>query len=478
MPYLDTVSFLLRKNSVVIDIKAVTGGNGITPADQYSLVKQGLKVKPGQVAEIQLHSVSRNLIVGFEGDEIYASALKKLEQGIIWNKYPGIKIHGWSTSEYLTPITVMNWSKYLNFEMLKSRLENYGKIISYQFGVFKEDPLCKNGNIHLRMKLKAGAEIPAFVEIPGAAECLQIYSDNTEKVCFRCTEKGHIAPWCRKKAKKVDYSKNQNPTWACIASQNIGGNASKSIEVVKSKQADGAPDIAAAVAGTSKQTDAAVDNATEIVVAVDGASKQVDPVVNAPKTAVADASKQSNVVENAPRTSGAPTPSQLSATPLTVRSRKNARKAGDDILPAGKLSAQKKAKKGNFPERQEVIESSDDGMDHDADVEEDDDEVNDSNKSQKLSSHNSIQKNDVIDSSSIENPSQKIEEFSSQESSKSGSSMLPPGQGCTGSLSKLKKKTLSVGDLSYSDSDLSTQSSELKRQKEHEEQVLWNACAN
>ena len=270
------------------------------------------------------------------------------------------------------------------------------------------------------------------------------------------------------------YTKNQNPTWACIASQNIGGNASKSIEVVQSKQVDGA---AAVVAGTSKQTDAAVVNATEIVTAVDSASRQCDPVVNASKAAVANASKQSNVVENAPRTSGVPTPSQLSATPQNIRIRKNARKAGDDILPAGKLSAQKKAKKGNFPERQEVIESSDDGMDHDADSEEDNDEVNDSNKSQKLSSHNSNQKNDVIDSSSIENPSQKIEEFSSQESSQSSSSMLPPGQGCKGSLSKLKKKTLSVGDLSYSDSDLSTQSSELKRQKEHEEQVLWNSCA-
>lgn len=36
MPNLDTVNFLLRKNSVVIDIKAVTGGNGISPGDQWS----------------------------------------------------------------------------------------------------------------------------------------------------------------------------------------------------------------------------------------------------------------------------------------------------------------------------------------------------------------------------------------------------------------------------------------------------------
>lgn len=394
-----------------------------------------MKTKPGQVAEIQLHSVSRNLIVGFEGDEIYQSALRKLEQGITWPKYPGIKIHGWSTSEYLTPITIMNWSKYLNFEKLKARLETYGKIISFQFGVFKEDPLCKNGNIHLRMKLKEGAVIPAFVEIPGAAECLQIYSDNTEKVCFRCTEKGHIAPFCRKKAKQVDYTKNQNPTWACIASQNLGDNTPNSVEVVQSNVVDGASAIVTSVAGSSKQNDAPKENLTA--------------------------------------------PSQTSSTPKATKEGKKARKAEEEALPGKNLSSKKKVKKAKYPEGQQmIVDSSDDDMDQDVESEVEKDKANDSDKSQEKSSQNSYQKNDVNDSSPADNPSQRIEEFSSQDSSQSSASMLPPGQGSPGNFGGLRQKTLSVGDLSYSDSDLSTQASELKRQKEHEEQVLWNACAN
>ena len=456
MPTLDNINFLLRKNSVVIDIKTVTGGVGIVPADQYSLVKNGLKTKPGQVCEIQFHSVSRNLVVGLEGDEVYQSALQKLEQGITWNKYPGVKIYGWSTSEYLTPVSVQNWSKYLNFDNLKKKIEMYGKIISTQFGFFKEDPKCLNGTVHFRMKLKEGAILPSFVEIEGIGEYLQIVSDNTEKVCFKCTEKGHFATFCRKKPKNVDYTKKSIPTWASITQ---GGNKSTPIGVVQTRQV------------VQERTPVQID-------LVEG------PPVQAGVSQVGDQIDLSQV---------------FSSTPLPKES--SGRKSKKDQFPVLEVSSpmvgtskpktltkeEKKAKqklmkaKDNlFPEGQKVVDdsSSDESMDHDADTEERNKE-NDSSVSQDMFSQSSNQKKNVNDISESENPSQRIDEYPSQDSSQTSPSLPPPGQGCPGGVSSVGKRALSEGDTNNSiESDLSTQASLLKRQKEHEEQVLWNACSN
>ena len=66
------------------------------------------------------------------------------------------------------------------------------------------------------MKLKVGAVLPAFIEIGAIGESLQVFSDQKDRTCFKCLQTGHIAPFCRKRAKDIDRSKSMPKSWASI----------------------------------------------------------------------------------------------------------------------------------------------------------------------------------------------------------------------------------------------------------------------
>ena len=219
MPNPDALTFILRDTTVVVDLQPVLAGGALKPGDQYHFVKHALGLKTGEVTEIHQHSGTRNLMIGLESEDLYNSVLKKLEDGVEWTKYPGMTFHGWSTREYLTSATIVNYTKKLGIAGIVKKLEEYGKVISHRFGVFKEDPTIANGKVHFRIKMNDGVKLPSIIEIPSAGEMVEVFSDSTEKVCFKCTKKGHIAAFCRFKAQDMDYANNPTPTWAQIVSQ-------------------------------------------------------------------------------------------------------------------------------------------------------------------------------------------------------------------------------------------------------------------
>jgi hypothetical protein len=380
------------------------------------------------VVEIQQHSVNRNLIVCLESEEVYQATLKKLEKGVSWEKHPGVIIHGYSTSECLTSVTVVNWTQFLNSKTLFDKLEGFGKIISHQFGVFKEAPNIKNGSIHFRMKLNDDAVLPAFIEIPTRGECLQVFSDATEKVCYKCTDKGHIALFCHRKPKKVDYAKNPSPTWACI----VQGTRTEEVNVA---------------AGTSTQSSPAI-------------------------------------IPPTPPSAPLPTPV------LNRLNGKKKKKSG----PSGEVP---------LPEGQRVLDTDDELMDQ-----------GDSTPGTNDSAAVERQEKDSQDGATppgvvgaIENPSQRIDDTSSQESSlsllppgqgnpfvetssqESDESMLPLGQGDPGTLRKRNLSENNVADLPSDSSDLEDLNlaknrldKKMKKTKEVDDQAeqeqLWSATRN
>ena len=221
MPDLGSLTFINRKNSVVVDFKSVLSGASLPPADQFKFVRNILKIKTGEVIEVSQHSVSRNLIIGLATEEKYAEVLSLLEKGVSWEeKFPGVTLYGWSTAEYLTNVTIINWTNHLKFDALKKKISEYGTIVSHRFGVFKEDPTLRNGTVYFRLKIAENApKLPAFIEIPSMGEALQVFTDKSERVCFKCTKKGHIAPFCKAKPKTVDYSQNPTQSWARIVEE-------------------------------------------------------------------------------------------------------------------------------------------------------------------------------------------------------------------------------------------------------------------
>ena len=52
MPDLGSLTFINRKNSVVVDFKSVLSGASLPPADQFKFVRNILKIKTGEVIEV------------------------------------------------------------------------------------------------------------------------------------------------------------------------------------------------------------------------------------------------------------------------------------------------------------------------------------------------------------------------------------------------------------------------------------------
>ena len=207
------------KHSVIVDFKGPMDGKVPNPGEQVHFVRSVLNLKTKDVTEMQLHGVTQHLIISLVDENVHHAVLQKLEKGVTWDKYPGLKFYGWSTSEELTSVNVINWNKYLPWKELLLELERHGRIVSHRVGYWREEPTWPNGKLYFRMKLRDGARLPAFIEFPDFNQVVQVFTESSERVCFRCTKKGHIAAFCRNKAKDVDYVNSPTQSWAQVVKQ-------------------------------------------------------------------------------------------------------------------------------------------------------------------------------------------------------------------------------------------------------------------
>ena len=84
------------------------------------------------------------------------------------------------------------------------------------------------------MKMNEEATLPSL-DLGNMGECLQIFSDVSEKVCFKCSKPVHISAFCRAKPKTVSQ---ETSSWARIVDRKLPSNPSISIPAVEAPEAD------------------------------------------------------------------------------------------------------------------------------------------------------------------------------------------------------------------------------------------------
>ena len=224
MPDANKVTFVQRKNTVCIDIKQVAGLK-VPSKDWVTFLKDDVKLNAEDVVECQVHSVTGFLLVKLHDELLYQEVCDKLQQGIPWSIRDGAKVFGWSTQDALASVKIINMTVHIDEKCVIKHMENYGTVVHHRIGYIPGWKGVRDGSLTLKMKLKEGVVMPSFLDLTKLnGEILQIFSDQQEKTCFRCLGKGHIAPFCRRKAKEFsDHNKSQS--WASITAQTVMGGS-------------------------------------------------------------------------------------------------------------------------------------------------------------------------------------------------------------------------------------------------------------
>jgi len=214
-------TFFCRTNTVCIDINDGHPGSKCPTKDWVGFIKDDLKIKADDLVECQLHSITNFLLIKLKTQELYNSVLENISKGVLWRKFNST-VFGWSTTENLANVKVINLTVHINTSKVLKKMEEYGKIIHSKLGTHKDLPGVLDGSLHLKMKLRQGVTLPSFIEVDSMGENLQVFSDFSERVCFKCTKKGHIAPFCKFKSMNA-AQKAKSTSWASIVEKGTEG---------------------------------------------------------------------------------------------------------------------------------------------------------------------------------------------------------------------------------------------------------------
>ena len=119
---MNNLTFLLRKNTVVIELANVTPK--IKDNEVLPMILGDLKVPVREIKEMSIHSIQNNLLLTLVDEEKYQVVLDKIRQGFFWEERKRT-LYGWSAQEYLTTVQIFNWTNFLSLEKLleTSRLQ-------------------------------------------------------------------------------------------------------------------------------------------------------------------------------------------------------------------------------------------------------------------------------------------------------------------------------------------------------------------
>ena len=217
MPDVGALTFLLRTNTVCIDINSAHPKGRCPRKEWVQFLTKDLGLKANDLVETQVHSITNFLMVKLKDVDIFSTVLEKLTAGVPWPQ-ANQTVYGWSTQEVLVTVRIINLSCHVDVEKVKKKMAEYGTIAWSKLGFHQDLPGVRDGSLTLRMKLNEGVILPSFLDLESMGECLQIFSDVSEKVCFRCSRKGHIGAYCRAKVK--DIPAEGTTSWAKI----VGGH--------------------------------------------------------------------------------------------------------------------------------------------------------------------------------------------------------------------------------------------------------------
>ena len=217
MPSPESVNFLKRSNTLCLDIAEAFPGPKVPQAEWVDFIIEDV-CEPAEVVETSFHSITGLLLLKVKTEDKFQSLLKKAEKGILWKKV-NKHVFGWSTQDHLSAVRIINVTCHMDFDAIRQKMEEFGQVVHFNVGYHKKMPDVMDGSITVKMKLRKGVAIPSFIEMSEMGECLQLYNEHTTRVCFKCTKPGHIAAFCRNKAKIVDFSKSTPPSWAQIVSK-------------------------------------------------------------------------------------------------------------------------------------------------------------------------------------------------------------------------------------------------------------------
>ena len=247
MPDLSSLTFLCRTNTLCLDVNGVYPGGRCPRKDWVMFLKKDLGLKAQDLVETQVHSITNYLMVNLKTEEQFTSCLDRLRKGVLWTqiKQP---VYGWSTQEVLITVRIINLSCHIDIDKVKKKMNEYGQIAWSKLGYHQDLPGVRDGTLTLRMKMNEDATLPSFLDLGNMGECLQIFSDVSEKVCFKCSKPGHISAFCRAKPKTVSQ---ETSSWARIVDGKLPSNPPTTIPAVEAVAVtdDGVPDPGSASNG-------------------------------------------------------------------------------------------------------------------------------------------------------------------------------------------------------------------------------------
>ena len=214
MPGPEMMTFKTRERTMCIDINGAHPEGKATWHEWSDFLDEDLGVDPLEVKEVGVHTLTRLLMLQTCSDGEYEKLLSKLQEGVSWKK-KGVMVHGWSHKEQLTTVKLMNVTGSLNLDLLKAKIEEYGRVVSWTLG---KHPRYKNSfdnTITVKLMMKHEVKLPSFLPSPSTGEVIHLLSDTIGKACVRCLQSGHIAPHCRRSSKRFT-EQTSSKVWSLL----------------------------------------------------------------------------------------------------------------------------------------------------------------------------------------------------------------------------------------------------------------------
>ena len=205
-------TYTVRKNTVCVDLKEAMPN--LTTKDWVMFLKNDLKIGPPEVKDTCLHSMMQVLMVALKDEETFSTVLERLQEGVMWGAVKK-KVYGWSVSEELTTVKLINIAGEIPSEFVKRKMEEFGQVISFTRGHLREWPTVTDGSMVFRMKIHPGKVLPSNIIYGEYVDIWPVFCRESQKICYKCSGRGHIAAFCRKAAKLPDLSSR---SWAKVAS--------------------------------------------------------------------------------------------------------------------------------------------------------------------------------------------------------------------------------------------------------------------
>ena len=210
-----TPTHVSRVQTVLIDVMAIKPSHD--RADRAALIIDDMQLPAVTVTAIFMLQVEQLLLVTFATDEVFQEAVTKLRRGVPWGAAAGRHVYGWPTTDSLLQVRLTNVHPDIPVDRLTGLMSRFGRVVLAHW-VGGRDPFFPNANdgiIHMKMAVNEGSTFPDFIAIEtvnGVLDSIvRVFTDNSQKRCYRCGQLGHIGAFCRWAARTIA---DQKDVWA------------------------------------------------------------------------------------------------------------------------------------------------------------------------------------------------------------------------------------------------------------------------